>query len=197
MVFANGARYKTLAEIPQGCTIATSSLRRKALLSHLRPDIICRDIRGNIDTRIAQCEAGHADAVLLSEIGLLRLGMHQQVSYVCDPTQFTPAPGQGVIAIQTREESTAFTAGIAAITDQKTAVYAKAERFILESLGFDCNYPIGIYCTGNKDSLTLDIAWSTPTLTRFARETLTTSEHHLAHIAKPLLTRIRRDVVLG
>ena len=93
----------TLSELPMGARVGTTSLRRQALLAELRPDLVLLDLRGNVDTRIRKLAEGAFDAIVLAAAGLVRLGRAGEAREFLDPETFTPAPGQGTIAIECRE----------------------------------------------------------------------------------------------
>ena len=92
-----------LEDLPQGATLGTASLRRQAQSLHRRPDLKVQMLRGNVDTRLAKLAAGEADAILLAYAGLRRLGLGDRPTSLIDPKAFPPAPGQGALAIETRE----------------------------------------------------------------------------------------------
>jgi hydroxymethylbilane synthase len=85
--------FGSLAEIPAGARVGTSSARRAGLLAELRPDILVVPLRGNVDTRLAKLDAGDADAIVLAAVGLQRLGLGERIAFVLDPAQFVPEAG--------------------------------------------------------------------------------------------------------
>ena len=125
--------------------IATGSLRRKALCKDLYPNITCVDIRGNIQTRIKKAEALGYDGLMLSTAGLQRLGMDHLITHECDPTEFIPAPGQGIIAIQQRSGEHDIQSLVEAITDTQTNQLARHYYQLLEGVQFNCGIPFGAY----------------------------------------------------
>ena len=133
--------------------IATSSLRRMALIRHLYPNCDLIPIRGNVETRIKIAKDKGYDALLLSEAGLQRLDIDIQRK-VLDPLSFTPAPGQGVIAIETKKECgfIDLVSGINHPTQWEKFGY---ERYIMEKIGFDCHIPLGLYCHESTDKWTM------------------------------------------
>ncbi|NPB05562.1 MAG: hydroxymethylbilane synthase, partial [Aquificae bacterium] len=93
---------KTLKELPEGAVVGTSSLRRRAQLKRLRPDLVVKDVRGNVDTRLRKLDEGLYDALILAQSSLERLGWGDRITEVLD--YFIPAVGQGIIAVEAREE---------------------------------------------------------------------------------------------
>jgi hydroxymethylbilane synthase len=133
---------KTLAELPEGAVVGTSSLRRTAQLLALRPGLEVRSIRGNVDTRIRKVREGEFDAALLAGAGILRLGQEHEVSEWLPPETMLPAPGQGALAIQCREGDEDVLALLAAIDDAPTRAATAAERGFLRALGAGCTAPV-------------------------------------------------------
>ena len=136
---------KPLDFLPQGALIGTGSVRRKALLQRLRPGLRISEIRGNIDTRIAKVDRREYDGVMLSEAGLIRLGLEDRVSVRFDPGKFYPAPGQGVITIEARETDDEIRRICSLIGDKRQLHVSTAELALLDAVGFDCRTPLGVY----------------------------------------------------
>jgi hydroxymethylbilane synthase len=139
-VVSNGTR---LDGLPKGARIGTTSLRRRALLRHLRPDLQVADLRGNVDTRLRRLRSGDFDAVLLAMAGLSRLGRADQATEALDPERFVPAPGQGAIALETREGDAPLRAAAGPLHHEATARAVRTERAFLAALGGGCNVPLG------------------------------------------------------
>jgi hydroxymethylbilane synthase len=142
---------RPLSELPPGAVVGTTSLRRQALLRALRPDLVLTDLRGNVDTRIRRLREGVFDAILLAMAGLVRLGRAQEVSEPLDPRAFVPAPGQGAIALECREDDSEVRAAAAALDHAQTARCVTAERAFLAALGGGCNVPLGAHAFGAGD----------------------------------------------
>jgi hydroxymethylbilane synthase len=118
-------------------------MRRKTLLGRLRPDLVVKDIRGNIGTRLRKLEEGMYDGVMLSEAGIMRLGINRRFVHRFDPQTFYPAPGQGVIALETRTRDAASRSLCAQTGDDNQRIKSEAEFALLRAVGFDCRAPIG------------------------------------------------------
>ena len=144
LVSASGEPLKNL---PKAAIIGTGSLRRKCLLLRLRPDLIIKDIRGNVPTRLKQLDDGKYDAIVLSAAGLERLGLIDIVSEHFDPHEFTIAPGQGVIAIQTRKNDSKTQDLMKKIDDFDQSELSQWDTFVMTRLGFDCSIPLGFAIT--------------------------------------------------
>jgi len=135
-------KFKNLRELPNGAVVGTASLRRQALLKHLRPDLVIVPLRGNVETRLRKLESGDFDATVLAVAGLKRLGLVAAATAVLDFDEFLPAVGQGAIGIETRADDTRTRALVAAVDDPDTAIAVTAERAFLAVLDGSCRTPI-------------------------------------------------------
>jgi hydroxymethylbilane synthase len=138
--------YASLASLPSGAQVGTSSLRRRAQLKALRPDLEIVEFRGNVDTRLRKLGEGQANAILLAAAGLDRLGKTEWIRERMDPREFCPAPGQGSLGIETRKDDAEMIAAVAFLDDEDTRFAVTVERAALAALGGGCQVPIGIYC---------------------------------------------------
>lgn len=138
--------YPNLASLPYGATLGTSSLRRRAQLKAIRPDVISVEFRGNVDTRLRKLAEGKAEAILLAAAGLDRLERTEWIRERLEPKDFCPAPGQGALAIETRKGDEPTIAAIAFLDDASTRFAVTAERAALAALGGGCQVPIGVHC---------------------------------------------------
>src|ERR1700690_2728840 len=138
--------YGSLAELPEGARVGTSSQRRRAQLKALRPDIEAQEFRGNVDTRLRKLAEGQVDAILLAAAGLDRLEKTEWVRERLNPRDFCPAAGQGSLGIETRKGDTVTIAAVAFLDDPNTRFAVTAERAALAALGGGCQVPIGIHC---------------------------------------------------
>jgi hydroxymethylbilane synthase len=137
----------SLDEVPQGARIGTSSLRRKAQLLALRPDLEILDLRGNVDTRLGRLQADDFDGLVLAAAGLRRLDRVGEIAFTLDPDQLTPAPGQGALAIETRRSDEHACAVAESITDRGALGTLAAERSLVAALEASCNTPLGAMAT--------------------------------------------------
>jgi len=135
---------KKLAELGRGARVGTSSGRRAAQLLALRPDLRVEPVRGNVDTRLRKLKEGQFDAILLAAAGLRRLGLENEIAELLSPESMCPAPGQGALAIQTREGDEAF-ALCARLQDEASAQAVTCERVALADLGGGCQLPVGVF----------------------------------------------------
>jgi len=145
-----------LESLPKGATVGTSSRRRAAQLLNMRPDLKIADIRGNVPTRInrALSEDGPYDAIILAYAGLERLGLLDVASQILPLGIVMPAPGQGALGIQSRDDETSL-ALLTPLDDNLSRVAVTAERAFLSGLGGGCATPVAAYATHNNDRLHL------------------------------------------
>ena len=146
---------KRLETLPTGARVGTTALRRASQIRALRPDLHVDDLRGNVDTRLRRLRDRHYDAVVLAMAGLVRLGRAGEVTQVLEPEVFLPAPGQGVIVLECREDDADMRAAAAALNHPETARAVKAERAFLAAFEGGCNVPLGAYATPAAEGLAL------------------------------------------
>ena len=137
-----GARdASSLASLPDGARIGTSSLRRRAQLLSVRPDLAVVELRGNVDTRLRKLDAGDVDAIVLAAAGLERLGLERDVTAL----DFVPAPGQGTLALEARADDERVRSAVGTVHDADTFTDLEAERAAVRVLGASCHTPVGIH----------------------------------------------------
>jgi hydroxymethylbilane synthase len=139
-----------LDELPRGARVGSSSERRASQLRLLRPDLRLEPIRGNVDTRLRKLREGQYDAILLAAAGLRRLGLEREIAEIFSPEQICPAPGQGALAIETRERDAAFDI-CAALNHEPSAQAVACERAVLAGLGGGCQLPMGAFAEREPD----------------------------------------------
>ncbi len=139
-------KHASLAALPQGARVGTSSQRRRAQLKALRPDIEAIEFRGNVDTRLRKLAEGQVEAILLAAAGLDRLEKTEWVRERLEPTEFCPAAGQGSLGIETRKDAAATIAALGFLNHPETRFAVTVERAALAALGGGCQVPIGIHC---------------------------------------------------
>jgi len=138
-------RFASLAEMPAGSIVGTSSLRREAQLRERYPGIEVKSLRGNLDTRLAKLDRGEYHAIVLAIAGLKRLGLADRVRAVLEPEVSLPAPGQGALAIECREDRSTLRQQLAAFDHEDSALCLRAERALSRALSGSCQLPLGAY----------------------------------------------------
>ncbi len=145
----------SLAALPPGAVVGTSSLRRRAILLNRRPDLTVITFRGNVNTRLRKLGDGEADATLLALAGLRRLAMEDAVTEVIEPEDMLPAVCQGAIGIECRRDDDATRDLLAKIADPASGVRVAAERALLAGLDGSCRTPIAALAELDGDALSL------------------------------------------
>ena len=142
--------------LPQAARVGTGSLRRRSQLKHLRPDLQVVGIRGNVDTRLRKLDDGEYDAVILAAAGLSRLGLGSRITELLQPPIMLPAPGQGALGIECREDATAARELVSELNHSDSRYAVEAERSMLALLHGGCSAPIGAWGRMENGRLALD-----------------------------------------
>lgn len=148
-------RPRTIAELPEGAVIGTSSLRRRAILLNARPDLRIEDLRGNLNTRFRKLEEGQYDGIILALAGVRRFGREEEIGELLDPPHWLPAAGQGALAIVCRSDDQDTLDRIAPLNHGATRAATAAERAFLARLEGGCQIPIGALARTDGESLHL------------------------------------------
>ncbi|HEX3015445.1 MAG TPA: hydroxymethylbilane synthase, partial [Desulfobacteria bacterium] len=146
----------TLRTLPHGAKVGTSSLRRKAQLAKMRPDLQILECRGNLNTRFAKLDRGDYDAMLLAAAGVERMGWADRITEKIGFADSLPAVGQGSVGIEIREDDPEIAAIVAKINHPESATAVRAERALLKKLEGGCQIPIGSLCRVEGEQLVLD-----------------------------------------
>ncbi|TMO70938.1 hydroxymethylbilane synthase [Pseudoalteromonas sp. S3776] len=147
--------YTNLSELPQGAVVGTSSLRRQCQIRALRPDLVIKDLRGNVNTRLAKLDDGQYDAIILAAAGLLRLKMDDRIADYIEPEVSLPANGQGAVGIECRIDDEVTKALLAPLEHTQTRIRVNAERAMNRHLEGGCQVPIGAYALVDGDQVHL------------------------------------------
>ncbi len=154
LISANGY---TIASLPNGASVGTSSLRRIAQILSLRPDIQPQSLRGNMDTRLRKALDGQYDAIIIAGAGLTRLGLDNHVTEWLSLDVMLPAPGQGALAIQCRADDQTTLSLLAKLEDDPSRKCVTAERAFLSGLGGGCSVPVAAYAVINDQSSVISL----------------------------------------
>lgn len=138
-------RYASFESLPRGAVLGTGSLRRRAQLLHWRPDLVMKDVRGNVDTRLRKLDEQQYDALVLAEAGLQRLGLAEQIAQVLPMPLFLPAVGQGALGLETRADDRHTREAVAQLDHPATHAAVLAERAMLAALQGGCLAPIAAW----------------------------------------------------
>ena len=175
LVLRAGSKGDSLMDLPRDAVVGTSSQRRLAQLKALRRDVVVRDLRGNVDTRIRKLDEGQYDAVILASAGLVRLGLQERISARIAITEMLPAVGQGAIAIETKSDNEFALESASQLDHRETRIACLAERAFLRGLGGGCQFPIAAHAILDNDLLKLDGLVAKPDGSEILRDSLSGS----------------------
>jgi hydroxymethylbilane synthase len=145
-----------LDQIPEGSTVGTSSLRRRAQLLAARPDLEVVELHGNVDTRLRRLADGELEAIVVAAAGLRRLGRESEISFLLDTREMTPAAGQGALVLEARADDEEAREAAAGLSDDAALAELTAERAAVAMLEASCNTPIGVHASIHPGGLTIE-----------------------------------------
>lgn len=159
--------FASLAALPQGAVVGTSSLRRVVLLREQfrllnRPDLRIEPLRGNLDTRLGKLDAGQYGAIVLAAAGLKRLGLGARIRQLFEPADMLPAAGQGALGIEVRSDRADLLELLQPLAHQSSWLAVAAERAVSRTLGGSCSMPLAAFATFSGEYLQLSAAWGEP-----------------------------------
>ena len=146
----------SLDEVPEGARVGTASLRRRAQLLAVRPDLRIEELHGNVDTRLRKLAEQQLDGIVLAAAGLRRLGRESEIGFALPAEQMCPAAGQGALALQVRSDDTEAGDAAASVNDLKAMRELTAERTVVALLQATCNTPLGVHAKVDGDALAID-----------------------------------------
>ena len=193
LVLRNPSHINSLSQLPDGAIIGTSSQRRLAQLKAQRQDVVVKDLRGNVDTRIRKLDEGQYDALILASAGLRRLGLHDRISCAIPTNEILPAVGQGAIGIETRADDEFAVSTVGKLDHGITRIACVAERSLLRSLGGGCQFPIAAHATfpGDPTQLHMEALVAAPDGSRIVRESATASATKAEELGQQLALQMR------
>ncbi|WP_342067493.1 hydroxymethylbilane synthase [Achromobacter kerstersii] len=166
-------RYATLAELPAGAVVGTSSLRRESQIRARYPELVVKPLRGNLDTRLGKLDKGEYDAIVLAAAGLDRLGLGARIRSLLDPADSLPAAGQGALGIEIRDDRDDMRAWLAPLISSATTACVQAERAVSRTLGGSCQVPLAAFAELSGDTLSLRALVASTDGVRIVRTTRT------------------------
>ena len=152
------SKYASLAELPQGAVVGTSSLRRVVQLKARRPDLRIEPLRGNLGTRLRKLDEGGYDAIVLAAAGLKRLGLEQRIRAFFAVDEMIPCAGQGALGLEVRGDAVELQAALQALRHQPTWLATLAERAVSRALGGSCSVPLAAHARWSGEQLHLEVA---------------------------------------
>lgn len=191
--------YASLDELPHGAIVGTCSLRRQCQLKEARPDLVIKELRGNVGTRLGKLDAGEYDAIILAAAGLKRLQLEQRIRSLIEPEQSLPAVGQGAVGIECRLDDARLRALLAPLSDADTTDRVLCERAMNLTLEGGCQVPIGSYALLDGDDLWLRALVGEPDGSHIVRGEIRgprqDAEHLGVELANQLLADGARDIL--
>jgi len=180
----------SIKSLPKGAIVGTSSPRRLAQLKNLRGDLVIKDVRGNIDTRLRKLDEGQYDALVLACAGLRRLGMESRISLALPASEMLPAVGQGALGLETRADDEETVEAISKLDHKFTRLACLAERAFLRSLGGGCQLPIAAYAIVRDQRIRLDGLVAHPQGERVVRDRIVGGLNEAEQLGKTLGDRL-------
>ena len=168
-------RYASLADLPAGAVVGTSSLRRESQIRARFPALVVKPLRGNLDTRLGKLDKGDYAAIVLAAAGLERLGMGERIRSLLDPADSLPAAGQGALGIEIRDDRDDMRAWLAPLVSADATACVLAERAVSRKLGGSCQVPLAAFAQIAGDTLSLRALVASPDGTRIVHATHTGS----------------------
>ena len=167
-------KYESIEALPHGAVVGTSSLRRRMQLEILRPDLIIKDLRGNVDTRIKKLKNGDFDAIILASAGINRLGFRDLVTYMYEISldEMIPSMGQGALGIEVINDPEV-RAIVARLQDDETMMATTIERAFVDTLEGGCQVPIGVNAVVNGEDVSIKVILGLPDGTEILKEDMT------------------------
>ena len=161
-------KYKSIADVPAGGVIGTSSLRRASQLLKNYP-VTTALLRGNVNTRLAKLDNGDYDAIILASAGLIRLGFEERIAENLDPDGFIPSPGQGAVGVECRLDDDRVRGLLAKLNDDETSARVSAEREFNLAIGGSCQVPAGCHVTVQDDQYEMKAFVASPDGVKYFR----------------------------
>lgn len=190
LVLRAGSRISSLLELPAGAVVGTSSQRRLAQLKAMREDVVVKDLRGNVDTRVRKLDEGQYEALILASAGLIRLGLRERISAPISPSEMLPAVGQGAIAIETRADDATALEATSKLNHRETELACHAERAFLRGLGGGCQFPIAAHAVVEGELLKLEGLVAKPDGSEILRDAGSGNTDHAEKIGSTLAKRL-------
>lgn len=190
LITHDGKGLKTLAA---ETAVGASSLRRQAQLLRIRRDLKLLPIRGNVDTRLRKLDAGECGALILAACGLIRLGLQKRITETLDLDRMVPAPGQGALGIEIREDRIDVAKLIAAVNHPDSQSEVAAERAFLKALGGNCSVPVGALARIQDGNMTLTGVVLSPDGLKAVRKQVQGSKQSAEKLGKELASHLRAE----
>ena len=183
-------RSGSILNLPEKAIVGTSSQRRVAQLKSLRGDVVVKDVRGNVDTRLRKMDEGQYDALILASAGLRRLELEHRIDAAISTEEMVPAVGQGAIAIETRANDEFAVEKTGDLDHEETRLCCLAERAFLRTLGGGCQFPIAAHAIIENEELKLDGLVASPDGAKILRDQLSGPQANAHEIGASLAAQL-------
>lgn len=183
-------RSGSILNLPEKAIVGTSSQRRVAQLKSLRGDVVVKDVRGNVDTRLRKMDEGQYDALILASAGLRRLELEHRIDAAISTEEMVPAVGQGAIAIETRANDEFAVETTSDLDHEETRLCCLAERAFLRTLGGGCQFPIAAHAIIENEELKLDGLVAAPDGAKILRDQLSGPQANAHEIGASLAAQL-------
>ena len=181
----------SLAGLPDGARVGTASLRRRAQLLALRPDLRVEELHGNVDTRLRRAADGGFDGFVLATAGLRRLGRQGEIGFLIDAAEMTPAAGQGALVLEARRDDEEARAAAAAVSDGDALTELTAERAVVRLLGASCSTPVGVSARHREGKIDIDAFAGLPDGSEWVRDRLSSGAEDPVAVGEELAGRLQ------
>ncbi len=185
--------YTSLAALPAGAIVGTSSLRRQALISAGFPHLIIKPLRGNLDTRLRKLDAGEYAAIILAAAGLKRLGVPERITAFLAPELSLPAAGQGAMAIEILSGRSDLIAALAPLNHHETSLRVHAERAVSKAFGGSCQIPLAAFAEIEAGQMTLRAMVATPDGGQSAHAAVSGDAEHALRLSEQVVQRLQQQ----
>jgi hydroxymethylbilane synthase len=193
LVLRENNQIGAVLDLPPNSVVGTSSQRRLAQLKSRRPDLVIKDLRGNVDTRIRKLDDGQYDALILASAGLKRLGLQHRISLAISTDEMLPAVGQGAIGIETRSDNELAVESVRKLEHRETRIACLAERSFLRTLGGGCQFPIAAHGVVNGQALALEGLVAKPDGSKILRDILSGSTERPEELGAALAAKLNEN----
>lgn len=183
----------SLADLPDGAVVGTSSQRRIAQLKSICPRVVVKDLRGNVDTRLRKLDEGQYDSLILASAGLRRLGLQDRINFSIPAVEMLPAVGQGAVAIETHVQNELAIQAAAQLQHEQTRIACLAERALLRSLGGGCQLPIAGHAIVEGQLIRIEGLVASPDGARIVRDMISGPAESAAQLGAALGQKLRDD----
>lgn len=180
-------------ELKRGAVVGTDSTRRGSQILHLRPDLVVKSLRGNVNTRVEKLEKGEFDAVVLAVAGLKRLGLEGKITEYFNAKDFIPAPGQGALAVVSKKDNKELNKMLKLIDDESALLAVEAERVFSKEVGGGCKMPVGAYTVCEGDQMTVYGFVGSLDGEKIVKDFVTGSKLHAKELGKKLAQNLLKN----